>query len=51
MHHSNPARASHLPRVKNADIYDSLTQAKSTTSNGRQVEVLPLDRVKAILKQ
>ena len=32
-------------------IYDSLTQARTTTSNGRTVEALPLDRVKAILKQ
>ncbi len=32
-------------------IYDSLTQATSTTGNGRTVEALPLDRVKAILKQ
>ncbi len=31
-------------------IYDSLTQARTTTGNGHTVVALPLDRVKAILK-
>ena len=32
-------------------IYDSLTQAETVTGNGRTVAALPLERVKAILKQ
>jgi len=30
-------------------IYSSLFQATSTTSNGRTIEAIPLDKVKAVL--
>jgi D-aminopeptidase len=30
-------------------IYNSLFQATTTTSNGRTIEAIPLDKVKAIL--
>ena len=32
-------------------VYNSLLQATSITSHGRTVDAIPIDRVKAILKQ